>query len=493
MKRWTGFIVIGWLCFIQAAPAFADSSADMMSMLESMKKQMAEMQKTIDAQNVRLQEVESRKAMETPQPTANLQPSGTPPSATMSDADFQKGISDNIGKSVPWMKGLKYSGDFRLRYEGFKYYDKNNDDGSTGTGADGTRHRFRIRLRFGFEKDFGDDWKTGFRLATGSATEPTSTNVTLGSPGDFNFKTILVDRAYAIYEPNGMKDYGPIKGVKVGGGKFDNPFLRYSTTMVWDPDVTPEGAFEQANIQFVSTEDTKLNGQVTLGQFISNENNVQDSNSEIFGYQGALNVSTYAFGTDMPVDFTTAVSFYDYTNWSETVLASTNSSATSYLRTNSLLADRFRVLDIYPELVFYLPNRMPVTLWYDFAKNLANAGTSNPLTLDNAFYNKDTAYGFGAKIGKAKGKGTWEAYWSYFQIPADAVVAAFNDSDFGGPGTNGYTNRKGHKFGFGYKLTDSLALNYTGYLVAPLNPTTLVANSQNESVWRSQVDAVYSF
>jgi len=37
------------------------------------------------------------------------------------------------------------------------------------TGADGTR-TFQIRLRWGFEKDFGDDWKTGFRLATGSAT-----------------------------------------------------------------------------------------------------------------------------------------------------------------------------------------------------------------------------------------------------------------------------------------------------------------------------------
>ncbi len=493
MRKFLGVTVVMILALGQSLPVFADSS-DMTSMLESFKQQMAKMQATIDQQNLRIQQLESKKVLEAPQPSVPVQPQA----ATMSDTDFQKGISDNIGKAVPWMKGLKYSGDFRLRYEGFKYYDKNNDAGSTGTGADGTRHRFRIRLRWGFEKDFGDDWKTGFRLATGSATEPTSSNVTLGNPGDFNFKTILVDRAYAIYEPNSLKDYGLLKGVKIGAGKFDNPFLRYSTSLVWDPDVTPEGAFEQANVQFVSTEDTKVNGQVTLGQFISNENNVQDSNAEIYGYQGALNVSTYAFGTDMPVDFTTAVSYYDYTNWSQTVLATAtgygpgNTAATSYLRTNSLIADGFRVLDIYPELVFTV-NRMPVTLWYDYARNLANVGTGDPASLGNAFYDHDTAFGFGAKVGKMKAKGTWEAYWSYFQIPADAVVAAFNDSDFGGPGTNGYTNRKGHKFGFGYKLTDNLALNYTGYLVAPFNSTTLVANSQNESVWRSQVDAVYNF
>ncbi|OIO38516.1 MAG: hypothetical protein AUJ72_02420 [Candidatus Omnitrophica bacterium CG1_02_46_14] len=488
MKRILTVVAVAVFTIGRISLAYADST-EVMSMLESMKQQMVKMQQTIDQQNLRIQQLESQKALEIPQPNIPVQ---TQPTAT-SDADFQKGISDNIGKAVPWMKGLKYSGDFRLRYENFKYYDKNNDAGSTGTGADGTRNRFRIRLRWGIEKDFGDDWKTGFRLATGTATEPTGENVTLGSPGDFNFKTILIDRAYALYEPKSLKDQGLLKGVKVGAGKFENPFLRYSTSLVWDPDVAPEGAYEQANLQLVSTENTKVNGQVTLGQFIVNENNIQDSNAEIFGYQGTLNISSYLFKSDLPVDFTTAVSLYDYPNWSQTVLASQNTSAASYLRTNSTLAGGFRVLDIYPELVFYV-NRMPVTLWYDYAKNLANDGTdNNPLTLGNEFYNQDTAFGFGAKIGKMKAKGAWDAYWSYFQIPADAVVAAFNDSDFGGPGTNGYTNRKGHKFGIGYKLTDNLALNYTGYLVAPFNSTTLVANSQNESVWRSQMDATYSF
>ncbi len=489
MKRFTGLVVIMVLIFSQASPLFADSSGDMMSMLESMKQQMTKMQDTINQQNLRIQQLESHKVLEGPQPSVPMQPGAA--ASNLSENDWQKGIKDNIGEAVPWLKGAKFAGDFRLRYETFDYYEKNNDAGSTGTGADGTRQRFRIRLRWGFEKDFMDDWKFGFRMATGSVTDPNSTNTTLGNPGYFNYKTFNIDRAYVTYEPNGLKDYGILKGVKIGAGKFDNPFLRYSTTIIWDADCTPEGIYEQATLQPVSTEDTKVNLYATMGQFIVNENNVQDSNAEIFGYQGAVNVSTYAFNTELPVDFSAAISLYDYPNWANTV--ANNTASTSYLRTNSLLADEFRVLDIYPEIVFYV-NRTPVTLWYDYAKNLANVGTDNfKQTLGNDIYDKDTAWGLGVKIGKTKNKGSWEAFWGYYQIGANSVVAAFNDSDFGGPGTNGFTNRKGHKFGIGYQLTDSLVLNWTNYVVSPLDPTTFLANSQNESVWRSQLDAVYKF
>ena len=473
--------------------AFADATnQDLMNALTDMKNQMGTMQSTIDRQNLRIQQLESNRVIETPQPSTSVQA----PSA-MSDMDFQKSLKDNIGEAVTWMKGLKQGGDFRLRYESFNYTDKNNDAGSTGTTADRTRNRFRIRLRWGVEKDFMDDWKVGFRLATGSTTDPNSTNQTLGNNGYFNFKTFNVDRAYAIWEPNGLKDYGAITGVKVGAGKFDNPFLRYSTTIVWDADVTPEGAYEQVNFKLMNTEDTQVNLYTTAGQFIVNENAAAESDAALYGYQGALNVSTYAWGTDQPVDISTAVSFYDYTNWFQTV--TNNTAATSYLRTNSIVADDFRVLDIYPEVVFYM-NRTPVTVWYDYAQNLGNVGTTDiDRSLGNDIHDTDTAWGAGLKFGKLKTKGTWEAFYGYYEIGANAVVAAFNDSDFGGPGTNGFTNRKGHKFGLAYQVTDSMSLNWTGYLVRPLNATSIgsatlgLGNATNETVFRSQLDAVYKF
>ncbi len=505
MKKFLGFVLAAAVVLGNTPFAWADSGDEMLSMLESMKKQMTQMQQTIDQQNLRIQQLESRKVLESPQASASMQPSSASPASAMTENDWQKGIKDNIGDAIPWMKGTKFAGDLRLRMENFSYYDKNNDAGSTGTAADRARNRFRVRLRWGFEKDFADDWKVGFRLATGTpsttsgvATDNTSPNVTLGNPGYFTFKNVYIDRAFAIYEPNGLKDYGALKGVKMGAGKFENPFYRYSTPIVWDGDVTPEGIYEQANFSLYNSEENKLNAQATLGQFIVNENTGISADASLLGYQGALTFSTLNFGTDKPVDFTGAVSFYDYTNWSQTILAAGNTTATSYLRTNSIVADDFRVLDLYPEIVFYT-HKMPVTLWYNYIENLANVGTTDVVRSNgDNIHDMDTAWGLGFKIGKAKAKGSWELAYGYYSIGANAAVAAFSDSDFGGPGGQGYTNRQGHKFGLGYQLTENMTINWTAYIVRPLNPfngnaTLGIQNSTNESVFRSQLDAVYKF
>ena len=499
MNRRFTLTLLAVLLFMGASPVvFADTSDQLVSALDGVKQQLAKMQQTIDQQNLRIQQLESNKVLEVPQANAPIQPSAA--ASSMSEADWQKGIKDNIGEAIPWLKGAKYGGDFRLRMENFEYYDKNNDAGSTGTAADRTRNRFRIRLRWGFEKDYGDDWKVGFRLATGQpsstsgiATDNTSPNQTLGNPGYFVFKNIWIDRAYANYSPNGLKDYGIIKGVTIGAGKFENPFLRYSTPMVWDADVTPEGAYEKANLQFVSTEDTKVNFYATSGQFIVNENTGVNTDGEMYGYQGALNVSIYGFHTDMPVGITGAVSYYDYPGWSQTIAS--NTAGVSFLRTNTIVADNFRVLDIYPEVQFYV-DRTPVTLWYDYAKNLGNVGTEDiAQSLENDIHDKDTAWGFGVKAGNPKKKGDWGFSYGYYVIGANSVVAAFNDSDFGGPGQVGATNRQGHKFGVAYKLTDNIEVDWTGYVVRPLNPnpSSILASSTNESVFRSQADLVYKF
>jgi len=176
-----------------------------------------------------------------------------------------------------------------------------------------------------------------------------------------------------------------------------------------------------------------------------------------------------------------------------------NNTSTSFLRTNTLAADAFRVIDIYPEVVFYV-DRKPITLWYNYVNNLANEGTDNAaLSSGNDIHDQNEAWGLGLKIGKAKKKGDWEMFYGYYEIGANAVPAAFNDSDFGGSGGVGHTNRQGHKFGIGYQLTDALVINWTGYVVDALDPNTgntggtPVASSLNERVFRSQLDAVYKF
>ena len=458
MKNHTAIMLFGFL--LSSSFAFADASPDMMAMLEKMQRQIAQMQQTIDQQNLRIQQLESSRVPE------KIEAPSTPPEA------------------APWLKGVKSAGDIRLRFESFDYFDKSDAAGAT----DRSRNRFRIRLRWGLEKDFGDDWKAGFRLATGAVTDQTSQNVTLGNPGYFQYKTFLVDRAYVNYAPSALKDIGPLKAVNFGGGKVENPFLRYSTGIVWDTDVTPEGIYEKADFRFIDTEKTKLNLFTTFGQFFVNEDSAADKDAELIGYQGALNLSTHMFGMDKPTDFTAGASYYDYPNWFQTVTA--NSSGTSYLRTNTSALDDPRVLDIYPEIAFYAGNT-PVTLWYDYAKNV---GTIDPVRAAmNEAHADDDAWGLGFKIGKAKAKGSWELFYGYYEIAPNAVAAAFNDSDLGGPGGVGFTNRRGHKFGLSYQWTGSLTLGWTSFLVEPLYPTPVSANSADESVVRSQFDASYKF
>jgi hypothetical protein len=151
------------------------------------------------------------------------------------------------------------------------------------------------------------------------------------------------------------------------------------------------------------------------------------------------------------------------------------------------------VLDLYPEIQFTLFNT-PTTLWYDYATNTADVGTGDPAgSLGNDIHDMDVAWGLGFKLGKAQKKGQWDLSYGYYEIGANAVVAAFNDSDFGGPGQAGFTNRAGHKLGVNYFLTDNVFLGWTGFLVRPLDPSTLVANSTNEDLFRSQLDLNFKF
>jgi len=479
MKR--AVILTTLAVFLALTPATgqaADASGELMQILEGLKTQMADMQRKIDSQSARIQELESMRVA-----SAGTQISAQAPQLT--DADWQKGIKDNLGEAISWLKGAKYGGDFRLRMENFNFFDKIGDRGSNTS----DRNRFRYRLRWGFEKDYGDDWKVGFRLASGDTSNQTSTNETMGD--DFTFDSIVIDRAYAKYTPNGLKDLGPIQEVTIGAGKFENPFLKYATPIVWDGDVTPEGAYEQVQFKIYGDENNKVNLMASLGQFLISESSSQNSDTEMFGFQGGLVWSTYNFGTEMPVDFSLGASYYLYDAYDA------RSTYSTYLRTNTRALEDPKVVDLLPSVTFYLGDRVPVNLWYNYVKNYGDLN-ANGLTSHEAHFDDD-AFGLGLKVGKLKNPGDWEAFYGYYQIGANAVPAAFSDSDFGGPSSEGFTNRKGHKFGLGYQLTKSVQVNWTGYVVDVYEP---ISNAQagghsaygaNEKVFRSQADVVFKF
>ncbi|HEU6447317.1 MAG TPA: putative porin [Verrucomicrobiae bacterium] len=136
-------------------------------------------------------------------------------------------ISDNIQK-------LQLYGDVRVRYENRTAKDP------AGGGID--LYRLRYALRFGLRGELLDSFYYGFRVDTGA--NPRSPWITMGSSsssspyqGPFGKSSagLAVGQIYLGWHPTTWFDFTL--------GKMPNPL--YTTPMVWDSDINPEGAAER--------------------------------------------------------------------------------------------------------------------------------------------------------------------------------------------------------------------------------------------------------
>ena len=462
--------------------------------LVALEKEMAKMQKTIQDQNQQIAQLKSTG----PQIQVAGAKDNVTTAAPMNEYEFNNMLDSSLGGSQKWLKNLKFAGDLRLRYEAFHA----SGGASPGGGSsDWDRNRFRFRLRYGFEKTFSPEWKAGFSMASGDKVtnnghnaDPTSTNQTMGS--DFNFKNIWIEKAYGTYTPNWAK-VGPVKELEVTGGKFTNPFERGSSDMVFDRDLKPEGVYEKVNVNLYNSENIKINSYFTGGQFILQENaapissGVTYSDSEMYGFQWGLNPIVYTPWLERPVDLLSAISYFDYSDYSQNRNWRIDSSAaaTSLANGNSVcspneLCTGFKVLELYHEAAI-TPYGLPIRPFVDYAHNM-DAGRS--------MRDRD-AWGLGVKVGKSLKKGDWEAMYQYKWIGADSVPGAFNDSDFG---YRGYAGNQGSVIKLGYMLTDYLTVNAAAYIVRNLNigqalDATSTSRLKSEQQSRFQMDLVWKF
>src|SRR3712207_3461242 len=93
-------------------------------------------------------------------------------------------------KNLDWLSRFTFSGDLRVRMEGF-YQDHGRNANA--------RTRERFRLRFGAQMKISDELLAGLRLASGDANDPISTNETLTNV--FTRKPISIDQAYITLTP----------------------------------------------------------------------------------------------------------------------------------------------------------------------------------------------------------------------------------------------------------------------------------------------------
>ncbi len=281
---------------------------------------------------------------------------------------------------------LKFSGDMRLRYE---FQDKDNGM---------NRGRARFRLRFNGKTKIDENWSVGFRLASGSDNDPSSTNQSMDD--NFSEKSIWIDRVFAVYRAGDFV---------FTGGKMANPFV--TTDLIWDSDINPEGAAEHWSFG--------KSAYITLGQMVLNENS-SSADAYLVAVQGGVRFERVSLN----------LAYYSFNNYVKNAPAARGNlfeNGTGYA-----LIDFLVKLHASDNLSFW-------------AQYVTNGDANRTLTTGEK---EDTAIGIGLSYRYEH----WKLKVKYANIEPNAVVGAFADSDFG------YGNRKGVKVAVERKLRKQVSL-----------------------------------
>lgn len=356
------------------------------------------------------------------------------------------------------------------------------------------RNRFRLRARAGVSSNLGDGWTTDFRIATGETDQPVSENQSLGAAnnvqgGNFSKYAVWLDRAYIKYEP--WK--GDVNDPSFTVGRFDNPF--FSTNLIWweDP-IAMDGGILQDKYK-VARADTLF---ATIGAFPvyntffnystnqpSTSSNLESTNKWLFAGQAG---DEWQINKDFKLKFGGAYYYFDNISGRQSDPCTVNSSAdvcdtdalrpsfaqhgNTYMELRNIIPtatngfgteDQFQYFGLaakFHELAF--TSRLdyshfdPLHIAFDgeFVDNLGFdrnaisavavnnlAGTSNGSV--GPYAGGNIGYFLRMTVGApvlAK-RWDWNVNVGYRYVESDAVVDAFNDSDFALGGTNvkGYT------------------------------------------------------
>jgi hypothetical protein len=305
-----------------------------------------------------------------------------------------------------WSDRISMKGDLRLRYEGIDEEFVNE------------RKRARYRARLGLKANLYDDVDVIFSLASG-ADNPTSRNVTFGdsfSSDDFGLELAYVD--WTISD-----------SVTFYGGKMKNPlYIAGDTPLIWDSDLTPEGFS-------VVFDDGSFFGSANA--FLVEERSGADD-SNLYAAQAGMKFKLGNAGK-----LTAGLGYFGYTNTigNEPFFDGSANGNTVDLNGNYLFD--YRNTEVFAAYDMTLAN-LPFEISAHYTRN-------GEVSVE------DTAFSISVNLGLAKAQGDWQAYYMYQDIEADAVIGTFNDSDFGGGGTD----VSGHFLRGKYMIRDQIGVGAT--------------------------------
>jgi hypothetical protein len=368
--------------------------------------------------------------------------------------------------------------------------------------TDQDRFRLQLRARLGLSADLGEGWSAGIRFGTGETNTPVSQNQTLGSArdgqgGNFSRFALWLDRAFLRYEIG--SDLA--SNANFYFGRFENVFYAPSE-ILWDQDIGLDGLafkgkaqwhdsfsifaaggvfpFFNTDLNFATNQPAKFESTdkylyaAQLGvNFEIKDIATGKLSAGYYDFDGAEGRLSTPFIPLTPEDAGdtdgTRPSFAQrgntYRPLRQIIPSVLNDFGTSRQFQFFGLATPFEVAQLAGELNFPLWEPYQLSLKGEVAKNLAfNAEDIDAIAVNNrnadpvageigTFGGSDLAWIAKLEFGKAKLEhfGDWTAYVDYRSVGSDAVIDGFNDSNFGGGGTNVQ----------GYSVGASLALSHS--------------------------------
>jgi len=360
--------------------------------------------------------------------------------------------------SIPdWVRTMKWEGDLRVRFEhdGFasgnapfvNIVATNSNRALTLLNTTDSTERERVLARAGFTVNLDNETSAGFRLATGSASDPLSENQTLGS-----YETryqVALDRAYIKFQP-----YEWIAGTL---GRFANPLV--STDLVWAPDLSFDGVLLKLTPNFGSETRPFLTAMASPVQEID----VATHNKYLYstqvgvdqdlgsGTRGKLALGYYRYtgieGVLSPpgtsIDEYTAPLFAQKGNTYYDISSNPNSPLLG-------LASSFHELDLTGSIDSVVSGPYHAILTADYVKNLGFNQAAVSERVGTPVSPETTGYLLRVLFGKPelKLRDDWQVFLTYKRIERDSVLDAFTDPDF----HLGGTDAKGYVVGASYGL-----------------------------------------
>jgi polyhydroxyalkanoate synthesis regulator phasin len=360
---------------------------------------------------------------------------------TETKEEVRKEVAQAKSESSPvWAQRIKMKGDYRLRFQNQKMASDNADRG-----------RMRMRLRVGAEGKVNDAVKVGFGLASGSTSDPRSTNQTFQDT--WTKKTLTIDYAYAQMDGFAIPiapEWLSMPWATFSGGKLPKMPLWEPSDMLWDTDLTPEGLAAEFLHTPVGLSNTDL--FFNTGIFILDENSNGSDPWNFFFQPGLKQRFTDKMGLKL------AFTYYGFKHVKGYLLdysggTNTRNAGGKYMYNFDSISPSAELS--FKEPLSFISPSIPVPELSVFGEYLYNLCIKQPTKDKN-----NEAWAAGVKLGhpKISDWGQWDLKYMYKRIARDAWPDTFPDSDF----YSGQTNARGHEIVFSYGLGKNwyLALDY---------------------------------